>query len=229
MFGRFRYKPRPTRLPLPPATITINNIPRRGKGPSLRLVPELIRWISSPAINTAKGVRNVLGKSRGWVNKVGVAESVGFAGNIFGIEYIEGDFARLMTLLPDDAALPTFRDPLFVHMLTAVSIFGRPRLFADGVQAWHPFIFSGPAWAWLGDIEVFSAMPQPLLPGGPPAELAGYPAEVRPRGTTVRQKPEGVKVYTLDAGEIVRVISERGQWAKIGERQWVELAEIRAI
>jgi hypothetical protein len=239
------WRPTDSGLVLPPATVVVSNgrpnpnggadLPpatRGRKGASLAL-PE--RWLKAIAMwnPTRKGLQQVIGSRRGWVNGSEnatrkISESVDFAGNISGVLRREGDWLEL-DALKVNSPIPDFSDRLHVHMLTAVTPFNQLRLFADGVVSWYPFLINGSAWVHINDVDFFTYRPEPSLPGGAPADLGGYPAFIL-RGTIIRQKPGGAKVTDPLASDLfVRVISEVNGWAKIGERRWVELDRVRAV
>lgn len=234
MYARFKYKWRVTGQGLvsPPATVVIANRQRYEKGASYKLTARWIKWVKDN--NNEQGIRNVLGKSKGWVNQYAndgtpIAESLSMGGNVAEIEYIEGNFAKLKTLRPD-SPMPNVKNPLYSHRMTAVSFPSVPQPFANGVHAYFPFIINGDAWVSLDWIDVFTGQPEPLWPGGTPAELAGYAAVVN-ANTIVRQRPEvtSPKVGFLTRDLVTRVVSEVRGYAQIGDRMWVELSKVRKI
>lgn len=227
MYARFKYKWRLTPLPVPPATVIIANRPRYEKGAAFHITAEVLDWIRRN--NGEQEARYLLKDRSGWVNAYPMTESLTFGGNVAEVERIEGNFAKVVTLLPGAfMSLPAGKDNhLLVHKFTAVSPTNQPRLAGAGLHVYLPFIVNGDAWVSLDWVDIFTSQPEPLWPGGAPVDLAGYPAVVM-KGTVVRQSPEGVKIFVTTGSLVVRVISEVNGWAKIGDKRWVELARVMA-
>lgn len=222
-FVRFKYIPRPTLLPLPPATCQINNRALVGKGPSFKLTDRFINWVK--VNNGEQEARYLLKDRSGWVNWNLTAESVTMAGNVAEVEYVSGNFAKLVTLHPN-SPLPALGNILLSHKFTCVTSGGVMRLPADGIHAFFPFVILGEAYIRLDKVDVFESMPAPLWPGVQPDAMPGYAAIVL-KGTVVRQSPGGNKIYVAPSDFEARVTSEVQGWAKIGDKRWCELSRIR--
>jgi len=208
--------------------VIIANRPRYEKGAAFRLTPEVIQWIYEN--NGEREARYLLKDRSGWVNANQIAESVDFGGNVREVDRIDGNFAKLVALRPGASmSLPAGRDNyLLVGKFTAVTPLGQPRLAGAGLHVYFPFIINGDAWVRLDWVDIFVNKPEPLWPGGAPADLAGYSAVVL-KGTVVRQSPGGVKIFVTASDMAVRVISEVNGWAKIGDKRFVDLARVRPV
>lgn len=228
---KYRWRLTASGLVNPPATVVIRNSPNAiNKGATYKLSNRWLEWIHKN--NGYQEARYLLKEHSGWVNKwagdgTPIAEAVDLGGNVREVERIEGNFAKLVSLLPNDLT-PEKDNYLLVGKFTSVTPTNEPRLAGPGLHVYYPFVINGEAWVSLDWVDLFSYKPEPLWPGGAPADLSGYAAVIL-KGTVVRQQPEGVKIYVVSSDTIVRVISEVNGWAKIGDKRWVTIASVRSI
>ena len=223
-YVRFKYMWRWTGLKIVPATVVGADTPGGTKGEPTRLSQ---RWQAAVQLLNPEHANYILKNGSGWVNAMPNAEKVAFAGNV-GMGLAHEDGCWLVDALRLDDPIPDPGDILQVHRFTCVDALGRPRQPGSGFDAWVYLLSNGPMWVKESTVDVFSAQPDPVWPGGAPPDLGGYAAVVL-KGTVVRQSPAGVKIFVLAQDTVYRVISEVNGWAKIGDKRWVELGRVRPV
>jgi hypothetical protein len=165
----YGFKRRENPLLVTPETVVLNNQPKAGKGPALRLSKAWFEFVRS--INTEAGFRMATGPATGWVNEgwnnneTPLVQSLSMGGNtVVVLETSRNNFARLLSYKgsntpPDHKRFNFLHSPHYVQKFTCITNDEKLRNPGKGIDCYFPLIGAGELWLPQSRIELFPQIP----------------------------------------------------------------------